>query len=284
METLGEMGARHDREMKELMQNQLVSWQSLNDQYGRGNIPDDAYKQWDQQHGNAKLHSLRAQHMAEVEFYPNSPYEHLYQAAQEQHPQNPAEPQPEPEKNAPNATESWEQLEKRHKQEWDRYVEDRDKYHKEVREQYDGKIPMSVVNEIITYDKKFEASLSAQQYEEARRHPDLPDYLQDHHPLDIPQAYNQSNIDDRQPTSKEPEQVDIFEQLLAGEQVQQRDHEMNEKLHPEIKSREMRDDIFAQLEGQKQQENQKERDLFEQLEEKQSRGYKGSKIDQGFDY
>jgi hypothetical protein len=94
METLSEMGGRHDQEMKELMKQQLVTWQALNDQYGRGNIPDDAYKQWDQQYGNAPLHSLRAQHLAELESFPVSPYEQLYQTADEQHPLPVIEQQP----------------------------------------------------------------------------------------------------------------------------------------------------------------------------------------------
>lgn len=47
METLAQMYARHDQEMKNLMEDQQISWNVLNEQYGKGQIPTDVYKQWD---------------------------------------------------------------------------------------------------------------------------------------------------------------------------------------------------------------------------------------------
>lgn len=79
METLGELYARHDKEMKDLMLNQHASWGALNERYGAGNIPEDVYKQWDEQYGNTPLHGLRAQQMAELEAYPLNPVDVLYE-------------------------------------------------------------------------------------------------------------------------------------------------------------------------------------------------------------
>lgn len=79
MATLVDMYARHDREMKDLMKDQQISWNVLNERYGKGNIPPDVYQQWDQQHGNTRLHGLRAQQHAELEAYPLNPLEYRYQ-------------------------------------------------------------------------------------------------------------------------------------------------------------------------------------------------------------
>jgi hypothetical protein len=92
MATLKEMYARHERDMKKLMEDQQISWNALNEKYGKGNIPQDVYQQWDLQHGNTRLHGLRAQHEAELEAYPLNPMEYRYQ--QEKAAQKPQAPVP----------------------------------------------------------------------------------------------------------------------------------------------------------------------------------------------
>ncbi|QMW05402.1 hypothetical protein [Spirosoma foliorum] len=89
MATLEDMYARHDREMKNLMKDQQISWNVLNERYGKGNIPTDVYQQWDQQHGNTRLHGLRAQHQAELEAYPLNPLEYRYQQEKSQKEKDP---------------------------------------------------------------------------------------------------------------------------------------------------------------------------------------------------
>lgn len=79
MESFNELLARHDQEMKELMERQQVSWKALRDHYGDGDFPADVYQQWDQQYGNVRVHGLRAQHVAEAEAYPVDPREYRYE-------------------------------------------------------------------------------------------------------------------------------------------------------------------------------------------------------------
>ena len=79
METLNDLYKRHEREMQELMNDQLVSWNALRDKYGPGDFPDEIYQQWNQQYGNVRLNGLQAQQQAELEAYPLNPLEYRYQ-------------------------------------------------------------------------------------------------------------------------------------------------------------------------------------------------------------
>lgn len=61
------------------MVNADVNWRALNGRYGPGNIPDDAYQQWNEQYGNTRLQGLRAQQAAELETYPLNPVDVVYE-------------------------------------------------------------------------------------------------------------------------------------------------------------------------------------------------------------
>ena len=110
--------------------------------------------------------------------------------------------------------ETWEELEKRHGQELKAYIIQRDKHRQEVRDFHGNNLPVSVMDKVMLQERDYEEGMMARHFEEARKHPQLPEYLKEFKPLASP-----PEPDSKHPTVlKKPLSLDDY---YAAQKIQQ---------------------------------------------------------------